>query len=67
MIERIERLGTELEAGSLIDRELLEQTQVVVLETGFTVLEGLAAELRTRADIKNFYLGESGIARSQRN
>jgi branched-chain amino acid transport system ATP-binding protein len=41
--------------------------RVVVLETGFTVLEGLAAELRTRADIKNFYLGESGIARSQRN
>jgi branched-chain amino acid transport system ATP-binding protein len=37
---------------------------VVVLETGFTVLEGLAAELRDRTDIKNFYLGESALANS---
>jgi branched-chain amino acid transport system ATP-binding protein len=41
--------------------------RVVVLETGLTVLEGLAAELRDRTDIKNFYLGESALALSQRN
>jgi branched-chain amino acid transport system ATP-binding protein len=38
--------------------------RVVVLENGFTVLEGLAAELRDRTDIKNFYLGESALASS---
>jgi branched-chain amino acid transport system ATP-binding protein len=41
--------------------------RVVVLETGLTVLEGLAAELRDCTDIKNFYLGESALALSQRN
>jgi hypothetical protein len=30
-----------------------------VLEAGFTVLEGRAAELRDRSDINNFYLGET--------
>jgi branched-chain amino acid transport system ATP-binding protein len=38
--------------------------RVVVLETGFTVLEGRAAELRDRTDIKNFYLGDIAIASS---
>ena len=33
--------------------------RVAVLETGTTVLEGSAAELRDRSDIKDFYLGES--------
>ena len=33
--------------------------RVVVLEAGFTVLEGRAAELRDRSDINNFYLGET--------
>ena len=36
--------------------------RVVVLETGFTVLEGRAAELRDRSDIKDFYLGEKAVA-----
>jgi branched-chain amino acid transport system ATP-binding protein len=35
--------------------------RVVVLETGTTVLEGPAAELRNRSDIKDFYLGESSV------
>jgi branched-chain amino acid transport system ATP-binding protein len=39
--------------------------RVAVLETGLTVLEGLAAELRDRTDIKNFYLGESALANSE--
>ncbi len=39
--------------------------RVAVLETGVTVLEGLAAELRDRTDIKNFYLGESTLANSK--
>ena len=38
--------------------------RVVVLETGFSVLEGEAAELRDRSDIKNFYLGERTVANS---
>lgn len=33
--------------------------RVAVLETGTTVLEGPAAELRDRSDIKDFYLGET--------
>jgi branched-chain amino acid transport system ATP-binding protein len=39
--------------------------RVAVLETGLTVLEGLAAKLRDRTDIKNFYLGESALANSE--
>ena len=38
--------------------------RVVVLETGYSVLEGSAAELRDRSDIKNFYLGESALVNS---
>jgi branched-chain amino acid transport system ATP-binding protein len=38
--------------------------RVVVLETGFTVLAGLATELRDRTDIKNFYLGETAVGDS---
>jgi branched-chain amino acid transport system ATP-binding protein len=38
--------------------------RVVVLETGFSVLEGQATELRDRSDIKNFYLGEAALTNS---
>jgi branched-chain amino acid transport system ATP-binding protein len=38
--------------------------RVVVLETGFAVLEGLATELRDRTDIKNFYLGDIAVGDS---
>ena len=38
--------------------------KAVVIENGADVLQGSAAELRNRADIKSFYLGE-GIAREQ--
>jgi branched-chain amino acid transport system ATP-binding protein len=40
--------------------------RVVVLETGFTVLEGRAAELRDRTDIRNFYLGDVAVDNSDR-
>lgn len=37
--------------------------RVAVLETGVTVLDGSAEEIRQRDDIKSFYLGEAGLAR----
>lgn len=57
-LNRTERLSILLaEQNSAV--ALRYADRAVVLETGTTVLEGSAAELRSRDDIKAFYLGQT--------